>query len=244
MAVYWYEQTSRELPAELDWLSRPEQERASQLRFPKRRDDWLLGRWTAKHAVAAFLALCGTSRTLRRVEIRAMDTGAPRVFVDGVPAPLEISISHRAGIAACAVTSAGNRLGCDLEWIEPRSEAFVGDYLSPSEQRLVADAAPEDRDRVTNLLWSAKESALKALRTGLRLPSRSVVVTFPEPSAADSNESTESVEPLTWHPLLVMCEDGQAFHGWWQQNGRLLRTLVASPRSPCPLQPLSQPNPA
>ena len=49
-----------------------------------------------------------------------------------------ISLSHRSGAAICAVAPAGVDLGCDLEVIEPRSEAFVADYFTVDEQALVA----------------------------------------------------------------------------------------------------------
>ena len=68
-------------------------------------------------------------------------------------------------------------LGCDLELVEPRSDRFVADYLTAAEQQLVLGAGPE-RDLVANLIWSAKESALKVLRVGLRRDTRSVEVTL------------------------------------------------------------------
>ena len=67
-------------------------------------------------------------------------------------------------------------MGCDLEMIEPRSDAFVADYFTVEEQALVARASAADRSRLLALLWSAKESALKALRAGLRLDTRCVIV--------------------------------------------------------------------
>ena len=51
MNVYWLEQTEEDLPAEDDWLNASEMARLSGMRFPKRRVDWRLGRWTAKRAL-------------------------------------------------------------------------------------------------------------------------------------------------------------------------------------------------
>ncbi len=39
----------------------------------------------------------------------------------------------------------GVELGCDLEVIEPRSEAFLSDYFTAEEQALVARAHATDR---------------------------------------------------------------------------------------------------
>jgi 4'-phosphopantetheinyl transferase len=116
-------------------------------------------------------------------------------------------------------------LGCDLEVIEPRSDAFVSDYFTADERALVARAAWADQPRVVTLLWSAKESALKALGVGLRLDTRCVQV-----SPADGQDTG------FWYPMQVR-HDGQIFRGWWQSTGSLLRTLVAAPppRTPAPV---------
>jgi len=43
----------------------------------------------------------------------------------------------------------------------------VRDFLTVAEQRLVAScSAGDERDALTNPIWSAKESALKVLRAG------------------------------------------------------------------------------
>src|SRR5436305_121242 len=165
----WLTVDASEVPENDGWLTPAERVRLATLELPWRRADWRLGRWAAKHAVAAFLGA-----SFEAVEIRPAADGAPEALLGGDPAPVSLSFSHRAGRAACAVAPAGTALGCDLELVEPRSAAFVRDYLTPAEQALV-EAAPEmDHPFLVNLIWSAKESALKALRTGLRLDTRSV----------------------------------------------------------------------
>jgi phosphopantetheinyl transferase len=74
----------------------------------------------------------------------------------------------------CAVAPPSAEVGCDLETVEPRSPAFLADYFTDAEPNLVARTPAAMRDRVLTLLWSAKESALKALGSGLRLDTRSV----------------------------------------------------------------------
>jgi 4'-phosphopantetheinyl transferase len=132
----------------------------------------------------------------------------------------------------CAVAPSGLDLGCDLEVIEPRSEAFVEDYFTPGEQALVAQVCAKERSRLLALLWSAKESALKALREGLRLDTRSVVVSL--------REGTLNLND--WSPLQVRCADGRSFDGWWQQTHIIVRTLVANPPPDSPIL-LSIPTP-
>ncbi len=226
MDVYWLEQTEANLPPANDWLSAGERLRMDGMRVAKRHADWRLGRWTAKRALAAYLNLPDRTPRLADIEIRPAQSGAPEVFMANQPAELVISLSHRAGVAACAITLGGAEMGCDLEIVEPRSDAFIADYFAPEEQALIEGMSPALRFLLVALLWSAKESALKALRTGLRLDTRSVIVRPIFPLAKSDGRNN-------WLPLQVFCESGQIFDGWWQHTGNLLRTMVASP-SPAP----------
>lgn len=209
MIVDWLEQSVADVPPDDDWLTADEAARLAGFHIPKRRSDWRLGRWTAKQAVARRLRI---SR-LSDIEIRSAPSGAPEAFFAGRPADLSLSISHRAQVALCATAPPGEALGCDLELVEPRSDAFLADYFTPAEQALVARSS--DRFGMLALLWSAKESALKALRTGLRLDTRSVAVSLGETSAE------------LWQPFTVHCPEGKILHGRWQCEGSWVRTLVA-----------------
>jgi 4'-phosphopantetheinyl transferase len=216
--VYWLEQTEADVESCDDWLTPDELSRCNSLRFSKRRAEWRLGRWTAKTAVTAYLHV----PVLADIEIRAAASGAPQVFLGETPAACSISLTHRAGIAACAIASSGAAVGCDLEVIEPRSNAFISDYFTTEEQAVVARALPAERSRISALFWSAKESVLKVLRAGLRIDTRSVAV-----SEYDTLEPTP--DNTAWRPLSIRYTDGRVFYGWWQSSGDLLRTLVASP---------------
>ena len=222
--VSWLEQTVADVPAEDYWLSAGEAGRLCGMRFPKRRADWKLGRWTAKRALAVYWNLPADLRSLARLEIRSAASGAPEAFLGDGPAPVTISISHRAGRAACAIARPEAALGCDLEIVEPRCDAFAADYFTVEEQELLAQASPADRFQLLALLWSAKESALKALRVGLRLDTRSVAV---------NNVAGQFPGDGDWHPLCVHY-NGHGFHGWWRQTGNLVRTMVAAPAPATP----------
>jgi len=224
MDVYWLEQTKADVPAENDWLGASEILRLEGLHVAKRHDDWRLGRWTAKRALAAYLSLSARPRVLANIEVRPAPSGAPEVFVADKPADLTISLSHRDGIALCAVAPARAELGCDLEMIEPRSDAFISDYFTAEEQALVAEAPAAHRPRLLALLWSAKESALKALHAGLRLDTRSVIA-----------RPVEAFDLSGWSPLRVHYTGGQVFHGWWQYADGTVQTLVADPRPDVPV---------
>jgi 4'-phosphopantetheinyl transferase len=230
MEVYWLEQAEADVPAPDDWLSASDAACLDAMRMVKRRADWRLGRWAAKRALAAYWRLPGDAYTLSGIEIRPAASGAPEVFLSGQPAAVSVSLSHSSGVAICAVAQAGTLLGCDLEVIEPRSPAFISDYFTVEEQELIARAQATDRPQLATLLWSAKESALKALGEGLRLDTREVAV---NPAAALAVGSPGA--SACWRRLQVHCRDGQLFHGWWWHSNKLVRTLIASPPSSPPI---------
>ncbi len=217
-SAYWLTRSEIDLPADTDWLTPGEVAVVSKLTVPKRERDWLLGRWTAKQALTAWPGLADRAPTSARLEIRAAEDGAPEAFLDAEPLPISLSISHSGGRALCAVLDSG-AVGCDLEHVETRSELFVHDYFTHSEQELVASRSEADRPLYENLIWSAKESALKALRLGLRASSRSVEVSL---AAAGKEDG--------WRRLEVeRREDGKSFAGWWRRNDGFVITLVTPP---------------
>ena len=198
-----------------DWLRMPERAICARFTRAARRAEWRLGRWTAKRAVAACLGLPGAE--LAEVEIRADADGAPTAFIGDAPASVSISLSHRAGAALCAALPGSGPIGCDVELVEPRSPEFVEDYLTEAERVLVARAVPALRPRLTALVWSAKESALKTLRTGLRADTREVEV------------SLGSAPPRGgWWPLAVrVAGRRRAFGGWWRPHRAHVLCVVA-----------------
>ncbi len=226
MDVYWLEQDQADVPADDSWLGPAEAARLRSMRFAKRRADWRLGRWTAKRALIAFLRLPPTPPTLARIEVRAARSGAPEFWLAERPLALGISLSHRAGRGICAVAQSATALGCDIEVIEPRSASFASDYFTAREQVLIAEVAAAERARILALLWSAKESALKALGVGLRWDTRRVAIALGRAWQLQSDE---------WAPLEAHCDEERLFEGWWQQSGRLIRTLVSSPPPDLPL---------
>jgi 4'-phosphopantetheinyl transferase len=223
LATWWLARGEDQLPAAGDWLSAAERSRADALRYAKRRTDFLLGRWTLKLAVAQVLGWPADPAALARIEGRNAPSGAPRLYIDGQPTGRGVSLTDRAGCAVALVADRAVAVGCDVEIVEPRSDAVVRDYLTEAEQRLVNGAGPA-RAMAANLVWSAKESALKVLETGLRLDTRSVEVTVAELSPPER----------TWSALRVRTAEGEVFPGWWRRSGAFLVTACWPPGGPPP----------
>jgi 4'-phosphopantetheinyl transferase len=216
--IYWLEQRQAEVAEGNRWLSEDERATLARLRIPKRREDWRLGRWTAKLAVARFLRLPEAAAALAAIEVRPAPSGAPRAFVDGLPAGVSLSLSHSEGVGFCVLGTAGAALGCDVEKVTPHSPAFLADFFTAGERQLVAGWPAIHRDALLTLLWSGKESVLKALECGLRQDTRSVAVHPGDiPRFADDG----------WQFFRACLRGGRQFQGWWRTTGDLVRTLVA-----------------
>ncbi|MDZ7289404.1 MAG: 4'-phosphopantetheinyl transferase superfamily protein [candidate division KSB1 bacterium] len=247
-SVYWLIQYRSEVPEHDNWLTSGEQALLAGKRFPKRRAEWRLGRWTAKCALAAYfenearnnspgspkvpaplrpslasIRMRGEEgTTTKEIEIRAAADGAPEAFMNDEPIPVALSISHRDEIGFCVVSPGGFAVGCDVEAIEPRSDAFVTDFFTVEEQALLRQTPVEERPWIATLIWSAKESALKALRQGLRLDTRSVMVDL---RVRPADSQSQDWNPLTVHYL----ETARSFHGCWRRCGGYLQTMIADP---------------
>jgi 4'-phosphopantetheinyl transferase len=207
----------------MEWLSARERARLDSLRFTKRRNEYLLRRWVGKRTVAARVGLDTDPASLARIELLNWMTGAPYVALEGVVAPWEISLSDRAGCAVAVIGASGSgagALGIDLEIVEPRSEGFVTDFLTPAEQDWVRGPAAADprlgRDAAANLVWSAKEAALKVLRLGLRADTRSVEITV----GSDLLDNG-------WARFTAARRGGPVMPGWWRRDGVYLLTVAA-----------------
>ena len=215
----WLTRELGDVPRHDRWLSEQEREVLSTLRVSKRRADWRLGRWTGKAAVAAWRGVA-----LESVAIAAAEDGAPEALIDDRPADLALSLSHRAGRALATVADGNRALGCDLEAVEPRSEAFLREWLRPAERELVSAQSGKARDLAANLIWTAKEAASKARREGLRLNLRRATV-----------EAEALAQPAgSWARLQVSWEGGPVELGWCRQDQGWVMTVMSNPASETP----------
>jgi 4'-phosphopantetheinyl transferase len=238
-----------------DHLTAAERARLEGLRVPKRRADWLLGRAAAKAVVArALREVLPEEWPAVAIEIASEPSGVPyaRLAAEAAPIagyeagerlPVSLSISHTEGHALCAAVFHAPRgpapatpgLGADLGAVEPRSPAFVETYFTEREQRWVRGAARPERDLRANVVWCAKEAALKALGLGLTVDTRDVECQ-PEDGPADAAAWPLAPAAGGWRPFAATCSATNApaaapLHGIWRRIEGFVVTLAVRPRA-------------
>lgn len=230
--IYWYIQSVADHPylaagrPPVGLLTPEEMDHYNGYFSPRRRRDWLLGRWTAKRLIQATIARhAGWRPPLDSFSIGQADSGAPFVRSDH-PAlcgscsqgyvPMGISISHSHGHAFCAVTLRNGtplRLGADIELIDRRNPNHSNDFFTP-EEKVRLDTMPSAYyTLMATATHSAKEAVLKATQVGMRADSH-IVQCFLRPD-----------RPRHWTPYLIELSSSkvdvracgsQAFNGWWR----------------------------
>lgn len=140
-----------------------------------RKRSWFMGRLAAKRAVGIVLEEdLGQTVPAGNIEIENDENGVPwgKVYIenDSVFIRIPISISHSSGqsrIACClAVTGKDNQyftIGVDVEELRTMDSGMDDLIFSESEKRLFSSADENIRDKLFLKLWTAKESAYKAL---------------------------------------------------------------------------------
>ena len=222
----WFEQEATDVPPDRTWLGPDEREHLDSLTVERRRLDWLLGRWTAKQTlILASVFEESDVAHPSRLEILPGSDGSPRVTISGEVSPVSISLSHRAGRALCCVWQ-GGAVGCDLELVEPRSEAFCRDYFTSREQAVIASEGATGLSVTANSLWSAKESILKLLKTGLTVDSRLLEV-----------EAEAFSQTSNWQRFSVSHRGiSRNFTGWWCRREDWILTVASDPKTDAPIR--------
>lgn len=199
------------VPPGTGWLTVDERAALADMAYARRRDGYRARRWAGKAAVAEVVGPCDPSR----IGVLNESDGRPFATLDGGRVTIVLSLSDSGGVAvAASLVGEAVVVGVDVEMLMPRSAGLITDFFTAEESAAVAGAS--DPTLWANLVWSAKESALKVRGTGLREDTRSVRVEVAE-SFADG-----------WMPLAVSCDDGSRLPGWWLTNGEWVLTLVTA----------------
>ena len=206
-------------------LGVPEQQRYNDLKTEKRRSDWLLGRWTAKHLARSVLNGHANPPGLDSFCVLNEASGAP-YLTGSASGPVSLSISHSHDHAFCAVVERrGWPLGADIERVEHRSLTFAQDYFTDAEMAMVTGTPVHTRDMLITAIWSAKEAVLKAYQVGLTVDTRAVSCTISPVTGA----------PSDWTPFYIECDACRLrrpdlkLAGWWRTLSHFVLTLVTRP---------------
>lgn len=224
MKVRYLLQNLTDLNPGLRWLGPLETEALAGLRFSKRRNDWLLSRWTAKAALLRFSP--ASARAAADWQIIPEVSGAPTLLLKGRVSEIPISLSHSGDCGLCITAAGPARLGCDIETIEARSRTFEETFFTPEEVSRLENIPEHERNRLVTLFWSAKEAALKVLKIGLTADARRVRIVHFELHGVDE-----------WLKLqLKDSQDGALFHGWWRDREGMVITVLSD-------RPIEPPSP-
>ena len=144
--------------------------------WPLRRSEWLAGRRVSKRLLAAAWSLDAA-----RVEVLPLESGAPRVWVDGVPREdLVLNLSHTRGWAVAAIATAPVGVDACDDADGHRLERIGRRVLSEGEAEGCGAHASE---RHQAAVWALKEAGLKLRIGGVFDPgAKSVRVTSLEPA--------------------------------------------------------------
>lgn len=149
-----------------------------------KRADWMAGRIAAKIVLRNFFQHnCFTSIPFHEIKIRSNKLQKPFCQVKKVPsekinAYIDLSIAHTGGIGIAALSrkKEDGYVGVDIEKIRMFEEDFLESFLTEKELIRVKNASESSRNLAATLLWSIKESYVKACGQGLLIHPRSVAV--------------------------------------------------------------------
>lgn len=227
MPIFWCLHRISDLISEVNladpssYLGGREKEIYQKLRFVKRQNDWLGGRLAAKRLMQMVDARWNQKQR-SEIEILSEERGAPYPMISGWQGNSgRVSISHSNGYVFCAYSSNEIQMGVDLEMIEPRAGEFAGDFFTEKEVGQLSTLGNTNKTLFVTVIWSGKESVLKALSTGLRVDTRSIEVVLP----GFSEESTR------WSRLGLMSnlvKDNSLSLVWRREGDFVLTACVPS----------------
>ena len=212
------------MPFELNsFLGEQELEYLSSLRIEKRRSEWLAGRMAIKRLLQAGHAELA-NRKLCEIQILKVENGAPCLLIDhDFRLNASISLSHSNKYVFCAYADEKDLLGVDLELIANRSVDFIQDFFTVDEIQQLNLYPQVDQPLLANLIWSAKESILKALSLGLTVDTRRINIQ-PGSSIASSPG---------WNPLGFTTElTKKDLRLYWRRENEFVLTACVTEQLP------------
>ncbi len=156
------------LQGELELLSKDEQARAREFKFPGDRDRFILGRASLRRILSAYI---GTSA--REIIFRYGAHGKPflgdnREVFDRRGNSVAFNVTHSGEIFLCAIANCG-AIGIDIEQQRPINDpvGMARAYFSKTELAALRLVDPQAQNRAFLDGWTRKESYIKALGVGI-----------------------------------------------------------------------------
>lgn len=146
-------------------LSPRELDRFEKFALPKKRLQWLAGRYAIKKTILKENQLPKNQSDLNRIDVLSLENSAPYLvqFPD-----LQISITH--SFPYCIGIVSKHAIGIDLEKLMKLSGSLINQYFHPNEIRsLTEKAGTEDYQIQTIIYWTRKEAVSKLLKLGLKM---------------------------------------------------------------------------
>ncbi|WP_411883750.1 4'-phosphopantetheinyl transferase family protein [Polaromonas sp. YR568] len=148
----------------LDWLSEAEQERLAAMTAPRRRTQFIAGRWLARRCLAARAGGRWQDYTLS-----APDDGAPQVLAAPVPGHWYFSLSHSGDWLACAVSP--QAVGVDVECSDrPRDFQALNEWMHEPDALQGGPVDPQEQQAWFYAQWTLKEAWLKQVSSAVPAP--------------------------------------------------------------------------
>ena len=145
------------------WLSAQEQREFERLHDPRRREQWLAGRWLSKQLLQEATGVKNASRFEILTRDQRQRGVRPRMLLDSHILDWTLSIAHSdRGLLVAIAPSNVWSVGVDLVVDVPSHESFSRTWFTPLEHRWLQDD-PQSRART---LWAIKEAVYKAAHVG------------------------------------------------------------------------------
>ena len=153
-------------PAALALLNAEERQQQQRYIPPAKRHEYLVTRVLVRRVLGEALGKAPES-----LQFVCNEWGRPAVLLDSSAAPLHFNLSHTDGLVVCLVSTA-HEVGVDTELFSraPRLLALAPNVFAAKELDDLAALPADAQAQRAVLLWTLKESYIKARGMGLSLP--------------------------------------------------------------------------
>lgn len=134
------------------------------LTVEKRKKSYLLGRYSAKHAVSALVG----EENPQNILIKQGFFNHP-IVINTNNQNVQVSISHCDDIGAAVAFPEAIPMGIDIELLDPNKTNVLESQMTEKEKKLIK-SFPYSYSAMLILLWTAKEALSKVLKTGMMTP--------------------------------------------------------------------------